>query len=132
MSDLCGKCKGKGVIDKYGHVAQGLCFRCYGTGGVDKDSIRWAKDYHVGLTPLALTVTQYKPLTRDDKIKELKEALAHTYIDLVEPLTSIGRSNYVQAGRKESVRQLYDELVGLGYTMSKSEMFELGKRVRGK
>lgn len=31
----CGKCNGKGRIREYGHVADGVCFECGGTGKVE-------------------------------------------------------------------------------------------------
>ena len=30
----CGKCDGKGVLSYYGHIANGVCFDCQGTGKI--------------------------------------------------------------------------------------------------
>lgn len=28
----CGRCQGEGVIPRFAHVANGICFRCWGSG----------------------------------------------------------------------------------------------------
>ena len=30
----CGKCKGTGRLSEYAHIAEGVCFRCQGSGKV--------------------------------------------------------------------------------------------------
>mgnify|MGYP003425161401 FL=1 len=33
-TETCGRCEGKGQIAEYGHISNGVCFKCSGTGKV--------------------------------------------------------------------------------------------------
>lgn len=126
----CNKCKGSGVVEKYNHVADGICFKCHGSGSNNKVEIQAAKNYQINLTQAAFGVLKIKPKTKAEIIEDIKISIARYYMDIIYPKTSIGKLKNIREQRKQDARKYYNELLELGYKMTRQEMEQIGRKLR--
>ncbi len=43
IKSMCTQCMGKGHINHYDHIANGICFKCLGKGYIEIDTVKQAK-----------------------------------------------------------------------------------------
>jgi len=43
IKSMCTQCMGKGYINHYDHIANGVCFKCQGKGYIEIDTVKQSK-----------------------------------------------------------------------------------------
>lgn len=121
MEDKCPRCKGEGYIKHYGHVEAGLCFKCFGCGSTDKESIELCRIQHSG------QYLKFKEKVAKEWKDELKEEVAWSYYSTMMKPSKFKRVN---EQRKADGQKAYSMLVKeFAIKMTLEEIKELAKEL---
>jgi hypothetical protein len=107
----CGKCRGRGVIERFGHISGGMCYQCHGRGVIaDRSMSEYSvrkkapvegvqyKWYAIQLVPInGKKVNTYYTVGVDDthvyiyksncqhyKVPKHEKALMRTYFKIIQ------------------------------------------------